>query len=157
MRGTLPLLDDREQRIAFWAAGFAAVMSALLLLPQLKVRDAAAFAGAGLLASAMMAFAARRRSRIAAAAAAMLLAFGPLVGFLLGSVAYMGLGGWLLFRGARQRYAEPAAGGGDEPVEAATRPARGRRRRQEPVDAGTPPARKAPAASKRYTPPQARR
>lgn len=158
-------LDDREQRIAYWAAALGAAVSVALWAPEFDKGAAVALAGIGLIMAALLSLAARSRSRLWTCVAAGLLAFGPWgMAWVLG-LPYLALVGWLTLRSPRLR---PRREAGGEPegrvVDAAaveTAPRR-RPRRRGGDDAGADgggggETRTPPPASKRYTPPHQRR
>ncbi|HET7489348.1 MAG TPA: hypothetical protein VFJ85_15570 [Acidimicrobiales bacterium] len=155
-RGFIPL-DDREQQLSLWAGGLGAALSVAVLVVAGAADKAPAvgLAASGLVVGGLMAFAARRRSRMGAAMAALYLSFGPLAPVPYLSAPYLGVSGWLFFRGARQQWAADAEA--RRAAAAADPPARGRRRKDAEPDTGAPAGRKAPTASKRYTPPQGKR
>lgn len=155
-RATGSALDDREQRYAYLAAGFGALVSVALWAPSFHAAAGVALAGIGVAMSGLLALAARRRSRLLTGAAAVLLSFGPWGYLWLVGLPFLVLAAWLVLRAPRP-----------PPRPKAERAARGRRRRRgAPAGDGTgeaaADAKPAPApagpprASKRYTPPRSR-
>lgn len=154
-RATGAALDDREQRYAYLAAGFGALVSVALWAPSFLEAAGVALAGIGVAMSGLLALAARRRSRLFTGAAAVLLSFGPWGYLWLVGLPFLVLAAWLVLRAPRP-----------PPRSRSGRPARARRRRAAPagddaVEAAAE-AKPAPApggpprASKRYTPPRSR-
>lgn len=152
-RATGAALDDREQRYAYLAAGLGAVLSVGLWAPTFDKPAGLAFAGIGVIMSALVAVAAWRRSRLFTGGAAALLSFGPW-GFLwLVGLPFLVLAVWLVLRAPRP-----------EPRPRPERAPRASRRRQAAAgadaEAEATVAPRAPSgppkASKRYTPPGSR-
>lgn len=161
-------LDDREQRYAYVAAGFAAASSVGLWAPSYDDGTAVVLAGIGLVMAAFLAIAAQRRKRLVTGMAAVLLAFGPWGMAWVVGLPFLVLAGWLALKSARlnprmapamddpgENEAQPGAGH----AEARRSPRTPRWRRStssgDPVASSDGPARRAaPPASKRYTPPQ---
>ena len=160
-------LDERERRIALWAAGLAAATWVVILaLSGLRVR-AVVLAAIGLALAGLLALAARNGSRLLTGIAAVVLGYGPWgAAFILG-LPYVLLAVWLLFRGAQQRaLRRQSAGGragtaagehdaGEEPARPKPqRPKRNRRRSPRPSSRPAPAGPSRPRANKRYTPPR---
>jgi hypothetical protein len=140
-------LDERERRIALWAAGFGAVTSVVLYAPAFDDYAAAVvLALVGMVMAGLLALASRSGSRLLTCLAAGLLGIGPWgYAFIIG-LPYFLLAGWLMFRDANARKEERAA-----------RPAKVRRAKEKKPPKEVPPKPTRPGTSKRYTPPAGRR
>jgi hypothetical protein len=131
-------LTEKEQRVAFWVAGGAALLSIAFWAPRFNRREAVLLSLIGVAMAGLLALAARSRSRLLTGGAAMLLTFGPWSFAWVIGAPFLGYAVYTWF-GAKSRSVEV------EPQ--ATREPRG-----EP-HAPPPAERRPPKRSKRYTPP----
>ncbi|MDQ3569281.1 MAG: hypothetical protein M3396_01400 [Actinomycetota bacterium] len=141
-------LDEREQRIALWAAGLAAVAAVTLYAPAFADHVAAVvLALVGVVMAGLLALASRSRSRLLTCLAAAVLGIGPWGFAYIIGLPFIVLATWLLFRGAKAR----------EPRTTTVREKRVREKRVREKPARQAPAKPSrPGPNKRYTPPGGR-
>ena len=94
-------LDERERRLALWAAGIAAATWMLLWALSGFTTTATVLAAVGLGLAGLLALAARHGNRLLTGLAAVVLSFGPWGRAYLLGLPYSLLAAWLLFRGIR--------------------------------------------------------
>ncbi|MDP8976254.1 MAG: hypothetical protein M3N28_07820 [Actinomycetota bacterium] len=148
-------LDERERRVALWAAGFGAVSAVALYAPAFGEFTAAiVLALVGVAMAGLLALASRSGSRLFTCLAAGLLGIGPWGYAYIIGLPFILLAGWLMFRDANARRAARGGNVGERPVRQ-KRVKEKRVKEKKVVDQPAQPSR--PGASKRYTPPAGRR
>lgn len=153
-------LDERERRVALWAAGFGAVSAVALYAPAFADFTAAiVLALVGVAMAGLLALASRSGSRLFTCLAAGLLGIGPWGYAYIIGLPFILLAGWLMFRDANARRAAGGRPAKERPVrEKRVREKRVKEKRvkdKKVVDQAVQQSR--PGASKRYTPPTGRR
>lgn len=99
-------LDERERRVALWAAAFAAVTSIVFYAPGFdEFTVAIVLALVGVVMAALLALAARSGRRLLTTLAAGLLAIGPWGFAYIIGLPFVILAGWLMYRDANARRA----------------------------------------------------
>ncbi len=100
-------LDEREKRVARWAAGFGAVSAVAFYAPAFDEFGAAVIlALVGVVMAGLLVLASRSGSRLFTCLAAGLLGIGPWGYAYIIGLPFLILAGWLLFRDANARRAE---------------------------------------------------
>lgn len=101
-------LDDREQRIAYWAAGLGALSAVVFYAPGFDdFYQAWVLAIVGVAMGGLLALASRSRSRLLTCLAAVLLGFGPWGFAYVIGLPFLVLAGWLLWRGKQEQATRP--------------------------------------------------
>lgn len=162
-------LNDKEQRYARLGAWMGAAVSIALWAPNWTVGAGIALSAIGVIMSGLLALAAKRRSRLWTGLSCLLLSFGPWGMAWIVGLPYLVLAGWLVLKSPRLQPRLDAEVENGEIVEVSSTdaaevpaPVRARRwSRRKPTDSSEEPAaapapRRAPTASKRYTPPHHR-
>ena len=159
-------LDEREKRVALWAAGFGAVSAVAFYAPAFDEFSAAVvLALVGVVMAGLLVLASRSGGRLFTCLAAGLLGIGPWgYAYIIGLPFFL-LAGWLMFRDANARRTAGGRPAKERPVrekqvkEKPDRPRPVKARKTAKEKPMGPPHEKSsrPGASKRYTPPAGRR
>lgn len=167
-------LDEREKRVALWAAAFGAVSAVALYAPGFDEFAAAlVLALVGVVMAGLLALASRSGSRLFTCLAAGLLGIGPWGFAYIIGLPFVLLAGWLVYRDANARRAARGPRVRQRPTDEPPvneKRGEGEQGRERPVKQGpvkrgkerrpakeAPPKPSTPGASKRYTPPAGRR
>ncbi len=149
-------LDERERRVALWAAGFGAVSAVALYAPAFDDFTAAiVLALVGVAMAGLLALASRSGSRLFTCLAAGLLGIGPWGYAYIIGLPFILLAGWLMFRNANARRTAGGRPAKERPVKEKRVREKRVREKKPVIEAPSRPSR--PGQSKRYTPPAGRR